>query len=126
MTVIELVVVVALIGVMAGVVVPSVASLDRRSGDHRATDQIDALVRRARTIAVERATAVTVTLDPATNRFWLDPPESTAVLALPQGTSLISRAQRVHIRVASDGEASIDEALFVQREGATTPIVVRR
>jgi Tfp pilus assembly protein FimT len=126
MTVIELVVVIALIGVMAGVVVPSVASLDRRSGDHRATDQIDALVRRARTIAVERATAVTVTLDPATNRFWLDPPESTAVLALPQGTSLISRAKRVHIRVASDGEASIDEALFVQREGATTPIVVRR
>jgi prepilin-type N-terminal cleavage/methylation domain-containing protein len=125
-TVIELVVVVALVGIMVGVVAPSFASLDRRMTNRDATGPIDALVRLAKASAVERATKVIVTIDPGARRFWLEPPDTTGLLVLPEDASLVSRAKRVHIRVEPNGEASIDEALFVLRGDTTTPVGVGR
>jgi len=125
-TVIELVVVVALVGIMVGVVAPSFASFDRRTTEGDATGPIDALVGLARASAVERATRVIVTIDPTARRFWLEPPDTTGLLVLPEDASLISRAKRVHVRIEPNGEASIDEALFVHRGDTTTPVGVGR
>ena len=80
---IELVVVIALMAIIAGVSAPALASLDRP----RNTSGIDAVVtllRRSRAMAIQRATVVTVTIDPATARYWVDPPDSAAVLILPR------------------------------------------
>lgn len=123
-TVIELVVVVALVGIMLGVVAPSFASLDRRMTERDATRPIDALVGLAKASAVERAIRVIITIDPTARRFWLEPPDTTGLIVLPEDASLISRAKRVHIRIEPNGEASIDGALFVQRGETTTPVVV--
>ena len=112
-TVIELVVVVALIGIMAGAVAPSFGSLDRRPEDRSVTERIDALVRFGRNVAVERAESVEITIDPRTNRFWVDPPDTTGILDVPDGTTLISRQARVHVHIEPNGEATIDERLFV-------------
>lgn len=126
MTVIELVVVVALLGVMAGLVASSFASFDRRPADTRATQAIDAFIRRGRSTAIERATVVSITIDPAGKRFWLEPPDTTAVLTLPNDATLVSRARRVHIRIEPDGEVAIDEALFVRDPSGTLPVAVGR
>jgi prepilin-type N-terminal cleavage/methylation domain-containing protein len=125
-TVIELVVVVALVGIMMGVVAPSVASLGRRIDESGAMARVDALIHRGKASAVERATTATITIDPITRRFWLEPPDTTGLLVLPADASLISRAKRVHIRIEPNGEAAIDEALFVRRGDTTTPVVIGR
>ena len=126
MTVIELVVVVALLGVMAGLVAPSFRSFNRGPADTRATEAIDALIRHGRSTAIERATLVSITIDPAGKRFWLDPPDTTGVLTLPNDATLVSRARRVHIRIEPDGEVAIDEALFVRDPSGTLPVAVGR
>ena len=125
-TVIELVVVVVLVGIMVAVVAPSFASLDQRAAERDATDRIDALVHLAKASAVDHATAVTVTIDPVTRRFWLEPPDTSGILVLPADASLFSHGKRVHIRIEPNGEASIDEALFVRRGDTTTLVVVGR
>lgn len=126
MTVIELVVVVALVGIIAGVVAPSFASFDRRATTRSGAETLDALLRLGRRTAVERATAVNITIDPVSKRFWLDPPESTAVLTLPDNAALVSRAQRVHVRIEPNGTATIDEPLFVRDANTTLPITIDR
>ena len=119
MTVIELVVVIALVGIMTGVVIPSVVSLDRRPNGESALDRIQALIRVGRSIAIERAMVVRITIDPAMKRFWLEPPDTTALLSLPDNATLVSTARRVHIRIEPNGETTIDQALFI-RDGEKT------
>jgi len=126
MTVIELVVVVALLGIMAGIVAPSFASFNPRSADTRAIETIDALIRHGRSTAIERAMVVRITIDPAGKRFWLEPPDTTSVLNLPNDATLLSRARRVHIRIEPDGEVAIDEALFVRDASGTLLVAAGR
>jgi len=126
MTVIELVVVVALLGVIAGIVAPSFASFNPRPAETRAIEAIDALIRRGRSTAIERATVVSITIDPAGKRFWLEPPDTTAVLTLPNDATLVSRARRVHVRIEPDGEVATDEALFVRDPSGTLLVGVGR
>ena len=122
-TAIELVVVLALVGIMASVVAPSLVSLDRPEAAPTTVDRINALIRFGRTAAIERAHRVELTIDPATGRFWFDIPDSTGTIGLSDGSTLVSRAKRVHVHFEPDGNASIDDALFV-RQGATTLGVV--
>ncbi len=124
MTVVELVVVIALIGIMASVVVPNLAALDHRTADESAADGIEALIRFGRNTAIERAESVNLTIDPANGRFWLDHPDSSGLIALPAGATMISRAKRVHVHIQLNGETSIDEAVFVRLGDNTTRVVV--
>ena len=126
MTVIELVVVLALIGIMASVVAPGLVSLDRSEAARTTVDRIDALIRLGRTAAIERAQRVELTIDPATGRFWFDVPDSSGAIALPEGSTLVSRAKRVHVRFEPNGDASIDDALFVRHGQTTVGVVVDR
>jgi prepilin-type N-terminal cleavage/methylation domain-containing protein len=126
MTIIELVVVVALIGIMAGVVTPSLVALDRRPSEPSAPELIDGLIRRARSTAIERAANVELTIDPTSGRFWLEPPDTSGVIAFPAGVAVASRASRVHIHVKPNGEAYIDAELFVRHGDTTTSITVDR
>jgi len=126
MTLVELVVVVALLGVMAGFVAPSFASFDRRATIQTATEVVDGLLRFGRKTAIERATVVGITIDPIGKQFWLEPLDTAALLALPNDATLVSRARRVHIRIEPDGEATIDEPLFVRDASKIVPVALGR
>ena len=122
----ELVVVVALVGVMAGVVAPSIVSLDRPPAAQSAIDHIDGLVRLGRTTAIERAQRVELTIDPLSARFWFDVPDTSATIALPEGAVLAASTKRVHVQFEPNGAASIDAPLFVRLGEATLGVVVSR
>jgi len=123
MTMIELVVVITLMAIIAGVSAPALASLDHpRNASSR--EIVVTLLRRSRAMAIQRAIVVTVTIDPATARYWVDPPDTSAVLALPEDVSLSARSTRVHLRFAPDGQAVADEPLFVREGGSANPIVL--
>ena len=121
-TVIEMVVVIALMGIMAGVVVPSIVSPERRITSQSAVDRVEALLRFARATAIGRARRVNLVIDPASNRFWLDLPDTAGELALPEGATLVSRARRVHIQLEPTGEAAMSDALFVRQGESTTAV----
>lgn len=125
-TVIELIVVVALVGIMASVVAPGFAPWDKPTTTEALTARVDALVRSARATAIDRAERVELTIDPTTGQFWLEPPDTSGILALPEGTTLISRGSRVHLHIETTGETSIDEALLVRQGDRTTSIVIGR
>lgn len=121
---IELVVVIALMAIIAGVSAPALASFDRPRNTS-GLDAVVSLLRRSRATAIRRATVVTVTLDPTTARYWVDPPapDADAALILPPGASLSATSTRVHFRFAPDGQSISDEPLFV-REGAAANSIV--
>ena len=125
-TVIEMVVVIALIGIMASVVAPSVVSSDQRTTGQSAVDRVDALIRFARATAIDHARRVTLVIDPATSQFWLDLPDTAGVLTLAEGVTLVSRARRVHIQIEPTGEAAISDALFVRQGESTVGVHVDR
>jgi len=126
MTLIELVIVIALVGLMASVVTPNLISPDRTRRAQTTAERIATLVDLGRTAAIERARRVELTIDPATGTFWLDFPDTAGTIALAEGASLISRAKRVHLHFEPDGRASMDELLFVRQGETTLALAVER
>ena len=122
LTVMEMVIVIALIGIMAGVVAPSIVSAERQITHDSALDRVEALMRFARATAIGRARRVNLVIDPASNRFWLDLPDTAGELALPEGATLVSRARRVHIQLEPTGETAMSDALFVRQGESTTAV----
>lgn len=125
MTVIELVVVIAMIGIMAGVAAPSLASFDQRFTDRPDSALVDDLLRFGRKLAVERGAPVELTLDPESGRYWIDPPDSSDVLPLPESVTLVSRAGRIHVQFDPNGEISADGELVI-RHGETAAAILGR
>ena len=123
MTLIELVVVVALMAIIAGVSAPALASLDRPTSTS-GLDAVLTLLRRCRATAIRRATVITITVDPPTARYWIDPPDTADFLALPPQASLSAQSARVHFRFAPDGQSITDEPLFVRQGASVNPIVL--
>jgi prepilin-type N-terminal cleavage/methylation domain-containing protein len=121
-TLIEMVVVMALIGIMAGVVAPSIVSPERGMTSESALDRVEALLRFAKATAIDRARRVNLVIDPATSRFWLDLPDTAGDLALPEGATLLSSARRVHIQLEPTGKAAMSDALFVRQGESTTAV----
>lgn len=126
MTVIELVVVIALIGIMAGAAAPSLASFDQRVPNHADSALVGELLRFGRRLAVERGAPVELTLDPESGRYWIDSSDSSAVLSLPEGTRLVSRSRRIHLHFDPTGETDIDAELLIRRGETITAILDRR
>ncbi len=122
-TLIELVVVIALMSIIAGVTVPALSSLDRR--EPTAVDIVSTLLRETRATAIEQGRSVVLTIDPATARYWLDVPDTTGVLALPGGATLMAPTPRVHVRFAATGEVDA-EPFFVREHDLATPVVFDR
>ena len=123
MTLIELVVVIALMAIVAGVSAPTLASLGR-PGNASGLDVVVTMLRRTRATAIQRATVVTVTIDPTSARYWTDPPDTAAGLALPPQATLSARSQRVHFRFAPDGRSITDEPLFVREGASVRPVIL--
>ena len=124
MTLIELVVVIALMAIIAGVSAPALASLGG-PGNVSGLDVVAMTLRRTRATAIQRATVVTVTIDPTSARYWTDPPDTAAVLTLPPQATLSARLPRVHFRFEPDGRSTTDEPLFVHEGALVRPVILQ-
>ena len=122
-TLIELVVVIALMAIIAGVVTPAFRAASPAS-DVSATAQLSAVVRAARARAIERATVVTLTVDPTTGRFWIDHPDTSGTITLSAQATL-SGADRVHFRFRPTGEVAADP-LAVTESGVSRAVRVNQ
>jgi prepilin-type N-terminal cleavage/methylation domain-containing protein len=122
-TLIELVVVIALMAIIAGVVTPAFRAALPASGIS-ATAQLSAVVRAARARAIEKATVVTLTVDPATGRFWIDHPDTAGAIVLSAHATL-SGADRVHFRFRPTGEIAADP-LAITESGVVRAVQVNR
>lgn len=113
----EVLLVLALLGAASAVVAPALTDRGRaalqRDAASRTTSDLLALLARARRSALERGTAVQVTLDPATGRYWIFSLAGGALrlvaestLTLAPGAALETDAPRVHFRFAPTGAAA--------------------
>jgi prepilin-type N-terminal cleavage/methylation domain-containing protein len=120
---IELIVVTALMAIIAGVVTPAFRAASPAS-DVSATAQLTAIIRAARARAIERATVVTLTVDPTTGRFWIDHPDTAGAIVLSAQANL-SGGDRVHFRFRPTGEVAADP-LAITESGVVRAVRVNR
>jgi len=125
-TLIELIVVLAVLAVTTGLAVPAFRKWVEEDDITTATRQIESLFRIARDSAIRSGVAMTVAIDSATSRVWLIPAvdDSVAtmqndtaalgeVLALPQTVSLQLSKLRAHFRFAAGG-AVFGDSLWIE------------
>lgn len=109
-TLVEMVVVVAILGVVAGVTVPALHDAQARTPLDQTASEIARILARARRTAVERATPATMVVDPANKRYWLrldDTVIADALSARP-GVTIDASSPRLAIRFVPTGEAQGD------------------
>jgi prepilin-type N-terminal cleavage/methylation domain-containing protein len=123
LTLVEVVVVLAIVGISAAVALPALGGLV--AADPSPAAPLARLLDRSRRTAMERALPVTVTLLPATGRYWVwaDSAETRAgladgTLALGPGVRLAARDRRVRIRFDPAGRADGDSVAVWSAEGA--------
>ncbi len=127
-TLIELVVVIAILGVTFAVAIPSFTNRDR-SGRADVADAIARLLERARNSAAEQAREMRVTIAPAEARVWIRSGNSAAAfdtsftLPLSAGTTLSAASPRVQFVFDASGRARGDQ-LLIESNGARTAITV--
>ncbi len=115
-TLVEMMVVIAILGIAAGVSVP--AMRDLRSADPlvRGTNEATTMLARTRQTAVERAETMRLSVDPATRRYRVRTLGSDAAsdsvttdsLALPEGVTIDDAQGRLTVTFAPTGEARGD------------------
>lgn len=121
-TLVEVVVVIAILGITAAAVVPALARVATEDDLTAATRQLETVFASARGQAVERATSVGVTLVPETGRYWTTPVDGAVLdsgrLTFPAGVRLQSRASRPTFRFDPLGTADGDSLVLVGTSGA--------
>jgi prepilin-type N-terminal cleavage/methylation domain-containing protein len=126
MTLIEVMIVLALLGLAAAVSVPAFSSaLAPRSDVEQVAADLAQLAARARATALARGVPVTLTVDPATARWWLDVPETTGVFMLPIGVTLASAEARARLAFAPTGPAEA-EPIAVRADEQTIDVLIDR
>ncbi|MBI3567534.1 MAG: prepilin-type N-terminal cleavage/methylation domain-containing protein [Gemmatimonadetes bacterium] len=120
-TLVEIVVVLALLALSAAVSVPAFSAVATRSSTHEAAAQVTALLEGARSRALARGYESQLTIDAAHARVWQAEPDSTFVLDLPADCHLASDKARLHVRFAADGSAAAD-AIVVRCDRGTAVI----
>jgi general secretion pathway protein H len=127
-TLLELVVVIAILGVMFAVAIPSFTNRSRYN-ESDAAGAIALLLERARNAATESGRATRVTIAPSSARAWLhvgdsgSAPDSSMTLALPAGTILSATTPRVEFTFEPSGRARGDQ-LLIDANGTRIAITV--
>jgi prepilin-type N-terminal cleavage/methylation domain-containing protein len=123
-TLAEIVVVLAIAGVAAAVAVPALSRL--LTEEPAPAAPLIELLGRARQTALERARPVTVTLLPASGRYWVWTQTSDTrttlaegVLAVAPGTQLAASRLRVRVRFDAAGRATGDTIAVWTAAGVT-------
>lgn len=100
-TLVEVVVVIAILGIAAAAAAPALLGSDARDPLDVSAREVVSLLRSARRAAVERSVAVAVIVEPAGGRYWIEAgaptgadPVSTGVIPLASGVRLVSPVDR--------------------------------
>jgi type II secretion system protein H len=142
-TLVELLVVLAILALTAAVVAPAIARREPSDDLATASMALRAVLTRAQQAALSRGEGVTLTIDPATGRYWIasasaempstlatasdrsmrgrDPGPASDSIALPSGTRMAAAAPRVHYRFSPTGSA-FGEPITLHREGRSVTV----
>jgi general secretion pathway protein H len=104
-TLVEIVVVLLILGTVTAVTVPAFRNTDGRDDVRKAAAEVRHVLDRARATARANGHAVSVTIDPASGRYWVDRPALTGTLALG-GASIVSDGPRPRVTFHAAGAAS--------------------
>jgi prepilin-type N-terminal cleavage/methylation domain-containing protein len=118
-TLIEVLVVLVILGVMAGVTVPALAGLpEKKEPAEELASELRSLLRGGKRLAIERGVAVVVSLDPETGRYRIAPvvsgstkaasanPAMDGFLEIPSGVRFLSTSGPQRFRFDRLGSAS--------------------
>jgi prepilin-type N-terminal cleavage/methylation domain-containing protein len=129
-TLVEMVVVLALIGILAGVTVPALESLDSRDPAAAAAEPVMGALDAARRTALRDARATTLTIDPRTAQYAITEASDSGraivqqgVLALAAGVRLETSEPRLRFRFEPGGSVYAD-SFVVRFAGGASPIVL--
>ncbi len=129
-TLAEVVVVLALLGVMAAVAVPAFTRLDAADDATRAAGDVVRVLRAARRTALERAVTTTVVVDPTGDHYWTSLGDSagdrdSGTFAFPPGVALLGPEPRAQFVFQPTGSATAD-SLVVRGPEHTALVTVDR
>lgn len=130
-TLVEILVVLAILGITAAAVVPALARATTDDDVARAARDFERVAVAARTTALERATPVDVTVIPESGRYWvrlLDDGGTTidsGTIVLDHGTRLRSLVSRPRMRFGPLGTADGDSLIVLGGGGARALVLDR-
>jgi type II secretion system protein H len=130
-TLVEILVVIAILGITAAAVVPALARATTEDDVTRAARAFERVAVAARTTALERATPVDLTLVPESGRYWvrlLDEGGAaidSGTIVLEHGTRLRSPVPRPRIRFGPLGTADGDSLIVLGASGAQALVLDR-
>lgn len=126
---VEVLVVLIILGILAGTVAPAFRNEVVIDDRETATREIRQTVERARRTAIDRGAPVKLILDAAGARYWVvaarvgaDSIVAAGSIPLPPGFHLQSAAPRVAVRFAPTGELSHGDAIVLYGSGGATVI----
>ncbi len=129
-TLAEIIVVLALLGVIAAVTVPAFTRLDVADDATRAAGAVVQVLHAARLAALEQASAATVVVEPASGRYWVALGDAAAggdsgTFTTPVGVTLLGTEPRARFVFEPTGAATGD-SLFLQGTSRTAVVTVDR
>jgi type II secretion system protein H len=128
-TLVEILVVLAILGITAAAVVPALAHATAEDDVTRAARALERVCVSARTTALERATAVAVTIVPESGRYWVRLHDGTAIdsgaIPLDPGTRIHSTAPRPRFWFDPMGAVDGDSLILLGTGGARALVVDR-
>ena len=129
-TLAEIVVVLALLGIMAAVAVPAFTRLDAEDDATRGAADVVRVLHAARRMALERAVTATVLVDPTNRHYWVSLGDSTGqadsgTLDLARGVTLLGPVPRARFVFQPNG-AVVGDSLFLRGPARTAVVTVDR
>lgn len=125
----EVLVVLTILGVLAGAVAPSLRSEPPEDDLQSATREVRLLTDRARRAAIDHGVPVTFLVDAIGTRYWViaafpanDTVLSSGLLRLPPGVELVSPAVRASVRFAPTGVISSRDAIVLRSDAGSVSI----
>ncbi len=115
-TLVELITVLAILGVTAAAVAPAIADIGRQNAALNPIRALDSLLRATRLQALDEGAAVHLSIDPKTGRYWVNEREATGDVLGLQGMVIEAREPRLHVTFHADGR--VDAEAFVVRSTA--------
>jgi len=129
-TLAEIVVVLALLGIMAAVAVPAFTRLDPEDDATRGAADVVRVLHAARRMALERAVAATVVVDPTDGHYWVSLGDSTGdsdsgVFAFAAGVTLLGPVPRARFVFQPNGTV-VGDSLFLRGPARTAVVTMDR
>jgi len=128
-TLVEIVVVLAILGITAAAVVPAFTRVAPDDELTRATRRLDSLIQTARGAALQRAVTVELTFVPDADRYWIRLGDGgtldSGAITREENVRLWSTAPRPRIRFHSVGTVDADTFSLLGPTGAAAVLIDR-